>query len=89
MKTELEYLKPLTIHDKPTGRLWADSFGKTKWNLALEIVNDKTTHCIGKQTGCFFSLESQRPTPFPDWFLQIYRNETAAYATPLSSIPTT
>ena len=75
MKTEVEYLSPLTIHDKPTGRLWADKFGKTKWNLALEILCGTTIKCKGKQTGCFFSLESGRPTPFPDWFLQTYKDQ--------------
>ncbi len=75
MKTEIEYKKPLTIMDSPTGKLWVSKFGRTKWEMNFEISVGETIYCIGKQTGCFYDIANKNVTAFPDWFLDIYNKE--------------
>lgn len=78
MKTEVEYRKPLTIQDSPVGKLWFSKLGQTKWELTFEISVDDIIHCQGKQTGCFYDIENNKVTAFPDWFIDIFnKNDTA------------
>lgn len=72
LKTEVEYKKALTLFDKPVGRCWLERIGKTKWEMGLEIVTGDTVHCIGKQSGCFYDLNRNRPTKVPERFLEVY-----------------
>ena len=77
MKTEIEYIAPLTIYDNPIGRSWVSKMGKMKWEFVFEIYSGSTTYCIGKQMGCFFDLERKRVTPIPERMLIEYKEETA------------
>ena len=67
-RTEVDYLKPLRIHDKPVGRCWMEELGATKWKLAFEIVQGEVLHCRALQTGYLLNLETGRPAKFPDFF---------------------
>lgn len=80
MKTGVEYLKPLTIFDKPSGRSWMEKLGRSKWEMRFEIFQGAAVHCIGSQVGYFMDLETQRPAPFPDFLLQQYKKETELIA---------
>ncbi len=53
MKTEAEYKVPVTIHDKPVGRIYLVKASKMKWVFQFEIVSAHCVHCIGTQTGGF------------------------------------
>lgn len=53
MKTEAEYKVPVTIHDKPVGRIYLVKASKMKWVFKFEIVSPSGVHCIGTQTGGF------------------------------------
>lgn len=66
MHTEVDYLLPLTIHDHPVGCCLIEKFGRTKWSLVYEIVQDGKVHCRGKQTGYMMDLETKRPIPIPE-----------------------
>lgn len=65
-KTEVEYKFPLTIHDKPIGKVWVEDFGRGKWIMAFEIVIGKKIYCQGKQTGYVVDLIRKRPIPMPE-----------------------
>lgn len=39
MKTEAEYKVPVTIHDKPVGRIYLVKASKMKWIFKFEIVS--------------------------------------------------
>lgn len=75
IKTEIEYKKPLTIMDKPVGRLWFTKLGRTKWELSLEISVGDTIYCQGKQTGCFYDIENNSVASFPEWFIEKFNTE--------------
>lgn len=74
-RTEVDYKKPLTILDNPIGKLWVSKLGHTKWEMNIEISIGDIVHCQGKQIGCFFDIEKNKITSFPDWFVEIFQKE--------------
>lgn len=79
MKTEAEYKKPLTIMNTAQGKAWFSKMGRTKWEITLEIWSEGVLHCRGIQTGGFFSMEKNKPVPFPQWFVDVYENSLKGY----------
>jgi len=77
MKTEIEYIRPLTIMDFPKGRLWFSKMGQTKWVIEIEIFFGDTLYCKGRQTGCFYDIANSKITAFPEWFMDEYKSQTA------------
>lgn len=72
IKTEIQYKRPLTIHDKVDGRMWVESIGRARYFLAAEFKTESTTAAIAKQEGCFFDLEGKRPIPLPKDLIEAY-----------------
>lgn len=66
MHTEVDYLKPLTIFDKPVGRCWLVSMGSSSWEMEFEISIGDTVYCKGKQKGCFYDLKKKRVARIPE-----------------------
>ncbi|MDR2010728.1 MAG: acyl-CoA thioesterase [Bacteroidales bacterium] len=75
MRTEVDYKKPLTILDFPVGKTWMEKLGRTKWEMGFEISINDIVYCAGKQIGCFFDIEKNSITAFPDRMLEVYNNE--------------
>ncbi|MBO0928150.1 acyl-CoA thioesterase [Staphylococcus sp. 30400_3112M30941] len=71
MKTEVEYKVPVTIHDKPVGRIYLVKASKMKWVFKFEIVSQSGVHCIGTQTGGFYRLNDKKITHVPQVFQDI------------------
>ncbi|HEI5135062.1 thioesterase family protein [Staphylococcus aureus] len=71
MKTEAEYKVPVTIHDKPVGRIYLVKVSKMKWVFQFEIVSAHCVHCIGTQTGGFYRLSDKKITSVPQVFQDI------------------
>ena len=71
-KTEVEYKHPLTIHDKPMGKIWVEHFGRGKWIMSFEITNGDKVICTGRQTGYVIDTERMKPIPIPDGLRQKY-----------------
>jgi len=64
-KSSVEYKKPLTIYDKPTGRLWLESVKHARWTVNIEIEQNNEIHALGLQSGFFFDLKEKRPVLLP------------------------
>lgn len=74
-----EFFISVTIHDKPIGKAWLSSLGKTTWKMILEIyVNDKL-YCQCKKTGTFYDLNKKKQIAFPQWFIEIYNLNKKGY----------
>lgn len=73
IKTEIQYKRPLTIHDEVEGRMWVESVGRARYFLAAEFTNGTTTAAVAKQEGCFFNLEGKRPISLPDALVEAYQ----------------
>lgn len=66
MHTEVDYLLPLTIFDRPIGRCRLEKMGNSSWEMAFEIIVGDTVHCKGKQRGCFFDLKKKKVARIPE-----------------------
>ena len=64
-KTTVEYRAPLTIADKPVGRLWVDDLGKALWKMSIEIATTRQVHCVGHQEGYIYDLTRKKPVRLP------------------------
>lgn len=63
--TRIEYLKPVTIHDTLTGRMWATAMERVRWRLAAEFLVGQTVHARAEQEGLFIRVSTRRPIAPP------------------------
>lgn len=70
--TSVDYKIPLTMFDRPVGKLWVSELRKARWSIQVEIVSDAGIHCCGTQTGYFYDLERKRPVRIPAILHQKY-----------------
>jgi acyl-CoA thioester hydrolase len=75
--TEVNYKFPLTIYDKPVGRIWVSHLGRAKWEVSFEIQAAKKIHCLGKQIGYFINMERRKPIAVPKRLVDHYKAATA------------
>jgi acyl-CoA thioester hydrolase len=76
--TEVDYKRPLTIYDKPVGRIWVSNLGRAQWEVSFEIEAGQRIHCQGKQIGYFVNMERRRPIPVPKRLVDHYKAATAS-----------
>jgi len=65
LETRISYARPLTIQDRPRGRIWARSMERIRWVLTAEFVGDELTYATAEQTGLFIRLSTRRPVAIP------------------------
>ncbi|HTZ77031.1 MAG TPA: thioesterase family protein [Stellaceae bacterium] len=65
LETRVTYQHPLTLQDRPVGRIWATSMKGVRWRIAAEIRVGETVHARAEQTGIFIRLSTRRPVPPP------------------------
>lgn len=65
LETRIVYGRPVTIHDRLCGRMWATGMGRVRWTLAAEFRVGGTVHARAEQTGLFIRLSTRRPIPPP------------------------
>ncbi|MCF8308160.1 MAG: acyl-CoA thioesterase [Bacteroidales bacterium] len=71
-KTQVEYKKPLTIYDKPTGILWVSKIKRVRWAVDIEIVQNGQIYCTGQQSGFFYDLKEKQPVLMPKALVNMY-----------------
>jgi len=74
-KTEINYKYPVTIKAKPIGEVWVEKMGRSKWEMSFRIYEGERVYCTGRQTGYYFSMETNRPVPMPEKFYDLYLRE--------------
>ena len=65
LETRISYARPLTIQDRPRGRIWARRMERIRWVLTAEFVRDELTYATAEQTGLFIRLSTRRPVAIP------------------------
>ncbi|MFM9267953.1 thioesterase family protein [Tychonema sp. BBK16] len=72
MKTAIEYKQPISIFDKPTGKIWISKMKSLKLMMDAEIIVAGKVAAIAQQSGCFIELSTRKPVPIPSEFSQAY-----------------
>ena len=65
LETRISYEKPLTIQDRPRGRIWVKRMERIRWVLAAEFLDDAVRYASAEQTGLFIRLSTRRPVAIP------------------------
>src|SRR5260370_10261284 len=78
LETRISYARPLTIQDRPRGRIWARRMERIRWVLTAEFVSDEFAYATAEQTGLFIRLSTRRPIAIP----QLLRARFAPAAAP-------
>jgi len=72
-ETNIQYLKSITMANKPLGRAWVEELDKSRWMVRFEIVEGETVFCRGSQTGFYFNMDKNRPVRFPKDLLESFK----------------
>jgi acyl-CoA thioester hydrolase len=65
LATRIDYQRPVTIHHKLVGRMWATAMERVRWRLAAEFVVGSTVHARAEQEGLFIRFSTRRPVAPP------------------------
>lgn len=71
-ETHIYFKRPLTLKNNPTGCCNITLTGASRWEAEIEIVEDGKVYCVGKQSGYYFNMDTNRPARFPEDFLKYY-----------------
>jgi acyl-CoA thioester hydrolase len=77
-KTEISYVQPLRLFDKPVGRMWVSNFRRARWYIEAEIVLDDLPVATAAQSGYFMDLERFRPIRIPQQLREIWASEATS-----------
>ncbi len=66
LETRISYARPLTIRDRPRGRIRVKRMERIRWILAAEFVDDELSYATAEQTGLFIRLSTRRPVAIPE-----------------------
>jgi acyl-CoA thioester hydrolase len=64
-RTEVNYLRPIRLADRPVGRMWVTQLRRTSWRVAAEFHCGDQLMASARQEGCFIDLASLRPARVP------------------------
>lgn len=74
IRTEIDYKFPLTIDDKPVGRIWLVETSRARLKVGLEIVTGDRVYVTGFQTGTILDLTTRRPVKVPEELSRLLDN---------------
>ena len=77
-KTEVTYVRPLRLFDKPVGQMWASSFQRARWFIEAEFVLDDLPVANAAQSGYFMDLEGYRPIRIPQRLRDTWESEASS-----------
>lgn len=65
-RSQITYIRPLRLFDKPLGRMWVSDIRRARWFVEAEFCLDGSTVAEANQSGYFLDLEQYRPIRIPD-----------------------
>ena len=74
LKVEIDYKRPIELHDELTGVMWLSDLKKLRYEVTAEFVANGQLAAVGRQEGCFVSLKTKRPVRPPAKLVAMYRH---------------
>lgn len=70
--TDIDYKKPLRMHDEVTGSIWMEKYDSSGWVANMEFtVNDKVA-AAGAQSGVFINIATMKRSDPPEGMKKKY-----------------
>lgn len=73
LTTQVEYKRPIVMHENVMGWLWLSGLSKIRWIVEAEFFVKDALAARAKQEGCFISLESKRAARIPTKLMAMWR----------------
>ncbi len=68
VETQIQYRRPITLFDRPVGRMWSVPIAGNRWRTEAEFRLGTLVSAHAVQDGCFVDLQTKRPVALPDAF---------------------
>jgi acyl-CoA thioester hydrolase len=72
IETHIRYIRAITIHDRPVGRMWINGLRKLKFGFEAEITVNGELHAKAEQVGCLIRMSDSTPVVMPDELIRGY-----------------
>jgi acyl-CoA thioester hydrolase len=72
IETHIRYIRAITIHDRPVGRMWINRMRKLKFGFEAEISVDGVIAAKAEQMGCLIKMSDNSPAKMPDELIRGY-----------------
>jgi acyl-CoA thioester hydrolase len=73
-RTCIEYKKPVTLFDKPVGKMWLSELGAAHWGVKAEFWVGETLCCTAEQSGAYIDFAKAKPVAIPESMRRHYDN---------------
>lgn len=77
VSTEIHYLRPIKLFDKPRGKMWLSDLGFTSLTIEAEIYLSAVLATRAKHVGVFVSMEKMKPVRIPKMFVEAVKKYSA------------
>jgi acyl-CoA thioester hydrolase len=64
-RTEIDYIAPLRMRDKPHANMWLKNMTRVRFSLEAEITVNGRTVMHAVQHGAYLSMHDLKPVPIP------------------------
>lgn len=72
VQTQIEYRRPIRIHDLVTGSMWMEKSDSSGWTATMEFVVNGRRAAIAKQGGVFINITTMKPADPPEGMQKKY-----------------
>lgn len=72
VQTQIEYKRPIRIHDRVTGSMWMEKSDASGWMAVMEFVVNGKHAAIAKQGGVFINITTMKPADPPEGLQKKY-----------------
>jgi acyl-CoA thioester hydrolase len=76
VSTQIQYLRPTRLFDRPHGRMWMSAASRARWTLEAEIRVEGQVVATAVQTGAFVNLVTLRPIPLPGALMRQFAQQS-------------
>jgi acyl-CoA thioester hydrolase len=73
LKVEIDYKRPIQLHDELVGFMWLSGLQKLRYEVTAEFRANGHLAAVGRQEGCFVSLKTKKPVRPPAKLVAMYR----------------
>lgn len=78
LKVEVEYKRSIQLHDEVVATMWLSGLERLRFEVTAHFRANGHLAAVGRQEGCFISLESKRPARPPAKLVTMYRQFKSA-----------